>query len=90
MTQAVSFLSGATAMGFVVAGFFFLRFWRDTSDRLFAMFALAMWSLGLSWVMVALVHTTAESRHYLYFIRLVAFGLIIAAVIDKNRTDRRR
>ena len=37
------FLHGAIAMGFAVAGLYFLRFWRDTGDRLFAFFAAAFW-----------------------------------------------
>jgi zinc transporter ZupT len=81
-------LSSATAMGFLVAGLFFLRFWRDTSDRLFALFAGAMWILSLNWAILAALHPGEESRHYVYMIRLVAFVLIIAAVVDKNRADR--
>jgi len=89
MSQIAGFLSGAVAMGFLVAGMFFLRFWRDTADRLFAMFALAMWVLASSSLMVTLFHPTDEARHYIYLVRLVGFGLIIAAVIDKNRSARR-
>jgi hypothetical protein len=37
---------GALAMAFAVAGLFFLRFWRDTKDRLFAFFALAFFALA--------------------------------------------
>jgi hypothetical protein len=87
MSETASFLSGATAMGFVVAGVFFWRFWRETADRLFAMFASAMWLLAASSLIVVLVHPAGESRHYLYLIRLVGFGLIIAAIVDKNRSD---
>lgn len=82
-------LSGATAMGCCIAGLFFLRFWRDTADRLFAMFALAFWALALNSGMLAVVHSSNETRHELYLIRLVAFVLIIVAVVDKNRADGR-
>jgi hypothetical protein len=82
-------LQGATAMGYFVAGLFFVRFWRDTADRLFAMFALAFWALAVNSGMLATVHSNNETQHQLYLIRLVAFVLIIAGVVDKNRTDGR-
>ena len=36
-----NFLSGAVALGYLVCGLFFLRFWRRTRDSLFMAFALA-------------------------------------------------
>jgi ABC-type Fe3+-siderophore transport system permease subunit len=35
------FILGATALASLVAALFFLRFWRDTRDRLFCFFAIA-------------------------------------------------
>ena len=35
----VLLVSGAIVMGYAVAGLFFLRFWRETRDRLFLIFA---------------------------------------------------
>jgi hypothetical protein len=81
-------LSGAIAMGFCIAGLFFFRFWRDTADRLFAMFALAFWALALNYTMLAVVRASNDTRHELYLIRLVAFVLIIVAIVDNNRSDR--
>jgi hypothetical protein len=40
------FLLGAIGMGFGVAGLFFLLFWRETRDRVFAFFALAFFVLA--------------------------------------------
>ena len=68
-----------------VAGLFFLRFWRQSGDRLFAYFAGAFWLLALSWTLLGLVSPTAEARPYIYALRLVAFLLLIAGMIDKNR-----
>ncbi|HEX8155496.1 MAG TPA: DUF5985 family protein, partial [Thermoanaerobaculia bacterium] len=34
-------VSGALTMGYAVVCLFFLRYWRDTRDRLFAWFAMA-------------------------------------------------
>ena len=39
------FISGMIAMGYLVAGMFFLRFWRDTRDRLFGMYGAAFFIL---------------------------------------------
>ena len=84
------FLWGASAMGAGAAGLFFFRFWRETGDRLFALFGSAFCALALSWVILAAVQPTDETRHYVYVIRLIAFLLIILAVLDKNRSASRR
>ncbi len=78
------FLLGALAMACAVAGAFFLRFWRKTRDRLFLIFALAFWLLGLNWALLAFVQAD-ETRTWLYVLRLVAFCLIIYGIVDKNR-----
>jgi xanthine/uracil permease len=86
MTQAElnQFLLGAIVLGCGVAGLFFLRFWRRTRDRLFLIFGVAFWTLGVNWL--ALVFTRQdEVRTWLYGLRLVAFVLILIGIIDKNR-----
>ena len=85
------FLLGLVVMGSVVAGLFFLRFWRKTRDRLFIIFALAFWILALNWALLALINPMGEAKRSLFYVlRLVAFILIIYAIIDKNRTSRTR
>jgi hypothetical protein len=79
------FLHGATFMGCIVAAVYFLRFWRDTRDRLFVLFAVAFAVLAMNRAALALTHPTAESTPYFYLARLAAFLLIAFAVIDKNR-----
>ena len=76
------FLSGAIVFGYASAGLFFLRFWRRTADRLFVMFAIAFWLLGAIRLAITLVEVKEDS--YLYWIRLAAYLLILAAIIDKN------
>lgn len=90
MTPAniVVFLQGVSAAGACAAGLFFLRFWKDSGDRLFAFFAAAFWTLAASWTLLATTSPTEETRPYVYALRLVAFLLIIAATIDKNRARR--
>ena len=42
------FVLGAAAMGYLIVGLFFFRFWRQTSDGLFLTFAAAFWVLAAS------------------------------------------
>ncbi len=81
-------VAGAILMGYAVAGLFFLRFWRDTRDRLFLIFAIAFWILGLQRVALALTRDMMETQTELYLIRLFAFLLILGAIVDKNRVGR--
>jgi len=79
------FLTGASTMAFLVATAFFIRFWRETHDRLFVLFAVAFAALALNRVLLAIAGFGRESQPYLYLIRLGAFVVIAWAVIDKNR-----
>jgi membrane protein CcdC involved in cytochrome C biogenesis len=79
------FIAGLVTAGFLLAGLFFLRFWRRTSDGLFLAFALAFWLLGLSQALLAWTRTLEEDRHWIYLLRLVAFSIILLAIFRKNR-----
>jgi ABC-type Na+ efflux pump permease subunit len=79
------FLMGATAMGCWVAMLFFLRFWRETGDRLFGMFSAAFLLLGMTRFGLALAHEPSEGETYLYWVRLAAYLLILVAIVNKNR-----
>ena len=83
MTQLVA---GALTMGYLVAALFFLKFWRDLRDRLFLLFAAAFGLLAVQRVLLALVADTPEASLPLYGLRLLAFLIIIAAIVDKNRS----
>jgi hypothetical protein len=90
MTPTVTFLSGMTTMGFAIAGVFFLRFWRRTSDSLFLAFAAAFWLLAVNQALVGLFEAPREDKVWIYLIRLAAFLLIIFAVAAKNLGRSRR
>jgi hypothetical protein len=83
------FLSGATAMACFTAGLFFFKYWRNSSERLFLIFAAAFWVFCLHWVGLALVSVDAEDRPFFYVARFAAFTLIIAGIVDKNRSPAR-
>ena len=80
----IHLLSGATAMGFAAAGVFFLRFWWQSRDRLFVLFALALFTLSASRVLLSLLQDVGERGIVLYTVRLVAFLVILVAIVDKN------
>lgn len=75
------FLSGALTMAYAVAALFFLRFWRDSHDRLFGFFSAAFWLLALQRAVVTLCNVGEA----IFLVRALAFVLIIIAIVDKNR-----
>jgi hypothetical protein len=89
VVQFVHFAAGAIVMGYFVAGLFFLRYWRDTRDRLFLVFAVAFWMLGFQRALINLIDVAAEDQAIFYLLRLAAFVLILWAVVDKNVIRRR-
>jgi hypothetical protein len=79
------FLMGAIAMASIVAALFFLRFWRDTGDRLFLIFSASFLLLAVTRVGLVLSQARQEGNTLWYWVRLVAFILILVAIVDKNR-----
>jgi len=86
----IAFVSGAIAMGYVVAGAFFLRFWARTRDALFLAFAGAFWLMALNQALPVLLDIASEDQGGVYLLRLGAFILIIVAVLGKNLGGRPR
>ncbi len=84
------FLCGAVTLGYFAIALFFLRFWRKSGDRLFAFFALAFVCLGLERPLFLWIKPVAQDAFFLYGIRLIAFGLILFAIIDKNSLNAKR
>ena len=76
-------ISGALAMGYLVAAMFFLKFWSEARDRLFGLFASAFALLAVQRVL--LPFAPADMDWLPYVVRLLAFVLIIVAIVDKNR-----
>jgi hypothetical protein len=83
------FLLGATTMATLVAGLVFLRFHRRTHDRLFLFFAAAFWLESASRILMWRANPLDENETVIYLIRLVSYGLILAAIVDKNLRRRR-
>jgi uncharacterized membrane protein len=62
--------------------------WRQTADRLFLLFAAAFGLLAINYLLLVALDPRVESRHWVYLLRLAAFGLIIYAIVDKNRSAK--
>jgi hypothetical protein len=91
MTETFSpVLSGAVAMASFVAMLFFLRFWRQTRDGFFGLFAIAFGLDAASRAVLGFSHVSDEAEPFFYVARLVTFGLIIVAIIQKNRPADRK
>jgi hypothetical protein len=78
-------ISGFLLAGYLVAGLFFLRFWQRTRDRLFVYFAAAFAILGVQRLLLALSSSVTEDVTHLYVLRLIAFVIILLAIVAKNR-----
>jgi hypothetical protein len=81
MIPAVFFLSGFLTACYAIAALFFLKFWSQSRDRLFGFFAVGFALLAVQRALLPLVHPV----EVLYALRLVAFLLIVAAIVEKNR-----
>lgn len=82
-------ISGALVMGYTLAVLFFLKFYKTTHDRLFSFFALAFGILALQRLALALSTRSAEEAVIFYVVRLIAFLIILYAIIDKNMAAKR-
>lgn len=81
----VELLTGGIATASLLAGLFFLRYWRSTRDPFFLLFAIAFWIDGAHrFILNHFVGSNEDSALY-YVVRIVAYGLIIAAIVRKNR-----
>jgi len=77
------FMQGGVAACFILGGLFFFRFWRETRDQLFILFASSFWIQA--GVRITLSFTDEPEEHaYLYMLRLLAFLMIVAAILLKN------
>jgi hypothetical protein len=81
------FLSGAIAAGLAVIALHFLRFRRESSDRLFSWFAAAFLIMGANHAALAFLDPDSETRVALYALRLAAFGLILVAIVRANTPE---
>ena len=80
------FVLGGSAVASLAIALFFLRFWRDTGDRLFAAFAGAFFVFGVNRLILSITSEDADGRIYAYVLRFLAFMLVVWGIVDKNRS----
>lgn len=78
-------LVGAIGFGSAIAGLFFFRFWWRSRDRFFLYFAVSFWLEAGIRVVQALLGEGNELAPWVYSVRVLAHGLIVLAIIQKNR-----
>lgn len=78
-------ISGGILVGLLAVGLFFLRFWKKSGDRFFLLFAIAFGVLAVQRLTLATVNPAHEGVPYIYIARLLAYSIIIYAIVDKNR-----
>jgi hypothetical protein len=88
MPETNSMLLGAVAMATFLATLFFLRFWRQTRDRLFLFFAVAFGVETLIRILIGLHYVSTEQEPFVYLARLIAYGSIVLAIVQKNRPQK--
>jgi uncharacterized membrane protein HdeD (DUF308 family) len=79
------FLLGVIVTASLTAAGFFWRFYRQTRDKLFLAFAAAFAIEAINRTAFLLVDKPSEGSPIIYMVRLVAFLLILGAIIAKNR-----
>ena len=82
-------ISGMLFLGYAACALFFLRHWTSTRDRLFLWFSLAFFTLAGQRLALVMAHNWTEQATWPYVLRLAAYLLILAAIIDKNRPAQR-
>lgn len=80
-------LMGAIALGSLLVALFFLRFWRRSRDSFFLYFAASFAIEGINRIALAVVPYAREDEPIFYIVRLVAYGLILVAIWQKNRAN---
>ena len=81
------FMNGGAFLACAVIALCFYRFWRQTGDRLFGIFALAFAVFGANRAILTALAEDSDGRVYVYVVRLIAFLLIIGAIVEKNRVS---
>jgi len=80
----IAFLLGVTAAFSVVAGTFFVRFWRETRDVFFLAFAAFFFIEAINRTVLLFFEHPNEGSPWIYLVRLAALLFILGAILSKN------
>ncbi len=87
-TALNNLIGGSLIAGYLLAGLFFFKFWKSSRDTLFVLFAAAFWILAGQRLLLTLSTDKLEDQTHLYVLRLLAYLLILAAILNKNRRSK--
>ena len=85
----IAFLSGVVTLGYMIAGAWFLKFWKRTGDRLFVSFALAFWLFALNQIVSVMLGSGDREIQFEYILRVLGFVLILIGIARKNMPQLR-
>jgi hypothetical protein len=84
----LEFISGVVTAGFLIAALFFFRFWKRTSDSLFAYFGISFLLFAAGQATAVFWGTPQDDKVWVFLVRLVGFILLLIAIVGKNRKSR--
>lgn len=79
------FVSGCIFLAAMLSALFFVRFWKETKDRFFLLFAASFIFLGAERVPALFELAIPDKHPYFFLPRLLAFVLILVAIFFKNQ-----
>ena len=85
MITVNSMLTGAIIALSLLVSLLFVRFWRSSHDRFFLFFALSFGIEAVNRTVMGLTLSFSEDAPLHYVVRLLAYSLIVIAIVDKNR-----
>lgn len=92
----IEFLSGFAMAAFLFSSLFFFKFWKASRDRFFLYFGTGTLLLALERIALALIRQflptltpISEGIAWVYLIRLLAYMIILLAILEKNRAGSR-
>lgn len=81
----VPFLNGGFAIACLAIGLVFIKFWRVSRDRFFIYFAAAFWAFAFGAGLRTIFASSSEHGYIVFIPRLLAFLILLFAILDKNR-----
>lgn len=90
ITLTEGFLLGIISTCSVLAGLFFLKFWRRTRDGLFLAFGIAFLVEGINRAVILDLPEPSVGSPITYVVRLLASLIILAGILHKNYLSARR
>jgi hypothetical protein len=86
---AEGFLLGIISTCSVLAGIFFLKFWRRTRDTLFLAFGVAFLVEGVNRAFILDMPDPTQGHPLTFVVRLLASLIILAGILHKNYRSAR-